>query len=89
MGDEQEWLFLLDPWLFQLIGKLGGPVILARRVGIPPFTPKDYFLEALAHEVAHWATVLWAEARGFDIKAIPPLPLLGDLHASFVPRALG
>ena len=39
----------------------------------PPFTPKDYFLHALAHEVAHWAMVVWARGQGLTAERIPPL----------------
>ena len=71
--EERELWDVAEPWLAELVGELGAPAVLAPRAGLPPFTPKDYFLHALAHEVAHWAMVVWAQCQGLTAARIPPL----------------
>ncbi len=71
--EEREHWEVAEPWLAELVGELGAPAVLAPRAGLPPFTPQDYFLHALAHEVAHWAMVVWARGQGLAADGIPPV----------------
>ncbi len=63
----------LDPPIASLLREVDGPVVAVPVVGRPPLTTRDYFLEYLAHEIAHWATLVWSESLGLDMDAMPLL----------------
>ncbi|MCX7844176.1 MAG: hypothetical protein N2507_02275 [Candidatus Bipolaricaulota bacterium] len=70
-------LALADPWIWQLIQSVPGPILLVPWEGLPPLSPRDYFLLALSHEMAHWATLVWAEEQGLDFHTLPLLLIEG------------
>lgn len=57
--------------VFLGVAGIANPAILLPVIGRPPMTSQDYFLCILAHETAHWATLVWAEEHGLSYDALP------------------
>lgn len=68
---------LLEPWFRDLLAHLEGPVVIVSIEGSRPASSEDRFLQNIAHEVAHWATWLWCEMHGVDMRDLAPLLLEG------------
>jgi len=78
-----EWLALLDSPAAALLREIEGPAIVLPVVG------KDYFLHILAHEIAHWATLVWADGHGLDMAGLPLLLMDGLAEYTHVTLAYG
>ncbi|GAB4307417.1 MAG: hypothetical protein Kow0097_07520 [Candidatus Bipolaricaulota bacterium] len=62
-----------DRQVAALVTESEGPVVVVPLEGRPPFAPNDDFLMLLAHEMAHWATLVWAEEHGLSMDEMPRL----------------
>jgi len=72
-----ERLWLRDLPIAAVLRDMKGPVVILPVVGKPPMTHMDPFLRYLAHEIGHWATLVWAEGHGLDMAAMPRLLVEG------------
>jgi hypothetical protein len=72
-----ERLALLDSPVAAVLREIGGPAILLPVIGRPPMTSQDYFMSILAHEIGHWATLVWAEGHGLDMAGMTGLLIEG------------
>ena len=70
--DSEIW----EPWLQELVGDNPSPAVLVV-FGEGWGAEIDAFREVLAHELSHWAFLLWCESHGLDMWGVPDLLLEG------------